>query len=129
MFFGLPNFLAPTLKTRGEMFEFRLSETVDMSISCLLTFDSKSLQWISELTDRISSLNQIVPRPVEFSDLVRRIPSCAAALNCKTLPTGRANEYRVVFEPIEALCDLMRALRTRDGVGDFVCESPATRMS
>jgi hypothetical protein len=88
-----------------------------------LFFDQEALAWLTELTARLSDLGELVPRPVEIVELVRSIPHTASAFDLKSLPTGRANEHRIVLEPSHALLGLMSALRALDGDRHFVNEA------
>ena len=97
--------------------------------SCAIVIDDQSLDWLIELTVRLSALGKIAPRSVELIELIDRIPNRTTAFNCKTLPTGRTNEYRIVFEPSNALRDLMGAMRARESMGEHIGKSFTTRRS
>lgn len=93
-----------------------------MSASVAISFAPESLAWTGELANRLSALREIVPRPVEIVELLRDAPRGAAAFNAKTVPTGVANEFRIVLEPCDALLRLMAALRAGNWEHDLVAE-------
>jgi len=85
--------------------------------------DKESMEWIDELVQHLSILDELVPRPVELVELVRSTPRGATTFSFKSLPTGRASEHRIVLEPSKALLSLMAALRTFDGGRHFINET------
>jgi hypothetical protein len=61
-----------------------------------------------------------VPNYVEIVQLLVKIPARAAALQLKRLSTIRAGEFRIILQPMDALLNLMSALRTLDREGHIV---------
>jgi hypothetical protein len=88
--------------------------------SIQIVVDEGSLAWLDELTTRLLAFGDLVQRPIEIVELIRRLPDRAAAFNLRSLPTGLANDYRIVLEASEALLGLMTSLRALDRDRHFV---------
>ncbi|MBB3020688.1 hypothetical protein FHR70_003774 [Microvirga lupini] len=87
-----------------------------------LTADAVSISFLDELNRRLTALSELVEKPVDLVELIRDIPRAASAFNFKSLPTGRAGEFRLVLEPCDGLLRLMAALRASDREGNLVAE-------
>lgn len=87
-----------------------------------LVWDENSTAFLAELTRRLTAFSELVEKPVELIEIIRDIPRGAAAIRPKSVPTGRAGEFRLILEPCDALLRLMPALRALDREGDFVAE-------
>jgi hypothetical protein len=87
-----------------------------------IEFDQTSLAWLDELKSRLSAL-ELVQCPVEVVQLIRDLPHGTAAFDLRSFSTGRANDYRVVLEPSDALLNLMATLRTFDRDRNSVSEA------
>lgn len=67
--------------------------------------DAAMSAWIAELTTRLSTLSELVPRPVEIIDLVRSFPRasrCEAAIIPRTAAFPRPAILQIPVRPVQA---------------------------
>jgi hypothetical protein len=70
---------------------------------------------------QLSALGGHVPNYVEIVQLLGNIPARAAAWQMKRLSASRTGEFPIILhQPIDALLNLMSALRTLDREGQIV---------
>lgn len=90
-----------------------------------ITADARSVEWLNELSARLSAFADLVEKPVDIVQLVRDLSHCrVAAFDLNFVRTTKTNDSRIVLKPRKALNRLMTTLRARDGDFEFVDDAP-----
>lgn len=87
------------------------------------TFDATGAAWISELARLLRLFTEVSDKPVHLVELVGSFTGSGIRSDLNLVTTRGAGEQRITLEPGERLQNLMTALRTWDGKGNFVAET------
>lgn len=83
-----------------------------------LVVDPTVRSYVRDLIALLARLREIVPRPVELDEVIDRGAAAFVDLGLKGVPTGRADELRVILDPSRRHFELVAALRALDRVGE-----------